>query len=738
MENEDSSLENEDSSLENDAFGATRYLIDGDGVELVEDLTHLQKGLEAAVGNMADEGHHVMELTSDGAQNLAEGAAKGLKRDVAKIVHAGGRARALTGALTGAGAGLTEQDEKEEEEEANAAAHSHVTTKELQGLDRKMWLRHMALGGDGHSDPPGIEVRAVQGLAGVDYLQPGHVMGATTWVFGQVIDFLRARGYDDSNLRGAPYDWRMPPGHLQKRDRYFSELCETIEELSRDNGGKPVVLLAHSMGNNMAHYFLNWVVQNGHNITKVPGAKCGFNGPAWLDKYIYSLFGISGPYLGATSALKASICGDDFGMGPALLPQDDARQLCQAMGSGAWLLPTGRLADQLHFRGLVYERVDHKTETSVKLGEGVNGGNYEPRGVSEALRGHGAAHVADQRSQWYDLDHCIPGGTSGAPPPISRVFHCYGVNLDTEVAFAVKGGESPDLDTTLNKGRFDGDRYRSGVIYETSDSSQDTFHTNATAGPDGKPPEPTHLKRSSGDGTVPYVSLQQTLSWNSQKCLSQNVELDRSEHREILADTRFHQVLGDYLCDTLVVYVIAARNLAAKDLVTRSSDPYAIVTVHTGMTNPQRVTKTHPHTLNPEFNEVFTFGSSQATGTGMGDTLENARVVSIEVRDSDFGGMSSDHIGTVVIPFATILNSPTRAVNGWFKLMPEDSAKMPDLISKADMLHNGEIFVQFELETAGQCFRGVPDYMDLVYENMRTFDEQSEIRGSKWSSVVGK
>jgi hypothetical protein len=79
----------------------------------------------------------------------------------------------------------------------------------------------------------------------------------------------------------------------------------------------------------------------------------------------------------------------------------------------------------------------------------------------------------------------------------------------------------------------------------------------------------------------------------------------------------------------------------------------------------------------------------------VGDTLENARVISIEVRDSDFGGMSSDHIGTLVIPFAAILNSPTRAINGWFKLMPEDSAKTPDLISKADVLHNGEVFVQF-------------------------------------------
>ena len=51
----------------------------------------------------------------------------------------------------------------------------------------------------------------------------------------------------------------------------------------------------------------------------------------------------------------------------------------------------------------------------------------------------------------------------------------------------------------------------------------------------------------------------------------------------------------------------------------------------------------------------------------------------------------------------------------------EESAQTPDLLSKADVLHHGEIFVQLELETAGQCFRGVPEHMDVVYENMRSF-----------------
>lgn len=544
-------------------------------------------------------------------------------------------------------------------------------------------------------------------------------MQATTWVFGPVIKFLMSGGYDESNLKGAPYDWRMPPMYLEKRDNYFSELCTTIVEMYHDNGNKPVVLLAHSMGNNTAHYFSNWVLNNSDKVQQVERAGAKSNGEAWLDKYVYSLFGIGGPYLGACEALRSCITGDDMGIGPALLPAEHARKLCHHMGSGAWLLPAGRLAEQ---QPVAYDSVERKTETSVRLGDGVASGHFEPRTVDEALRRHAAEHVAEQKQQWYGRDPCLPGGSSMMPPPVKRVFHVYGTNLDTQVGFVFKHEEGThELDTSVNFGRVDGMRYHHGIIWETNDTSQralrdDTFTEDAR-----RPPETTQIRRVSGDGTVPYTSLQHTLSWNSPRCLSQVVELDRAEHREILADGRFHQVLGDYLCDTLVVYVIAARNLAAKDLLSRSSDPYCIVTLHSSPTNPQRRTKTHKHTLNPEFNEAFTFGSGQP-GHVSGDVLASARVVTVEVRDSDLGGLTSDHIGKMALPFQTIVESPTHAVNGWFKLLPDDHADDPDLASNAAHLCNGEIFVHFELESAGQSFRGVPDHVEIVHENMRSYE----------------
>ena len=79
----------------------------------------------------------------------------------------------------------------------------------------------------------------------VDYLQTGAMGTATTWVFGRIISHLRERGYDDSNLRAAPYDWRMCPAFLEKRDQYFTKMCKAIEGMSADNQDLPVVLVAH-------------------------------------------------------------------------------------------------------------------------------------------------------------------------------------------------------------------------------------------------------------------------------------------------------------------------------------------------------------------------------------------------------------------------------------------------------------------------------------------------------------
>ena len=248
-----------------------------------------------------------------------------------------------------------------------ATQHAEIMQDaQLKALDKSAWLRHILLAPDGESDPDGITVRNVDGIAGVDYLEDGHFVGrATTWVFAKVVEYLLKRGYQkDNNLRAAPYDWRVPPQILEQRDGYFSSLVKMIESTSARNGNKPVVLLGHSMGNKMAHYFLNWVVVYGRS--GVPGSSLpGSNGKAWISRYIHSFFAVAAPFLGAGSACRGVVSGEDMGLS-AFLTRGEVLTMSRNFGSAPWLLPTNQLAQPnpyhtLYFRNqcVVTINVDH-------------------------------------------------------------------------------------------------------------------------------------------------------------------------------------------------------------------------------------------------------------------------------------------------------------------------------------------------------------------------------------------
>lgn len=162
-------------------------------------------------------------------------------------------------------------------------------------------VRHLTLGRDGVSDPPGIRVRARKGLEAVMYLSNATVVKNKTFVFGKLVEHLFDMGYQawrgesevlpndsrpaarrrttistfglhklqedvDSAANGAkaplisaaPYDWRISPRHLESRDGYFSDLKGKIETLYKIRG--PVVLVGHSMGCMVTYYFLRWIL----------------------------------------------------------------------------------------------------------------------------------------------------------------------------------------------------------------------------------------------------------------------------------------------------------------------------------------------------------------------------------------------------------------------------------------------------------------------------------------------
>ena len=143
---------------------------------------------------------------------------------------------------------------------------------------KSSWLKHMLPGSDKESDAPGIKVRAIPGLEGVDYLTPGAFTSHISYVFGPVIKILEEKGYNSedgkTNLMAAPYDWRLAPSAMEKRDEYFTKTMNSIEELYNNNDSTPVVLLCHSLGCKVAHYLLNFALD--------------IRGQSWIDKYVHT------------------------------------------------------------------------------------------------------------------------------------------------------------------------------------------------------------------------------------------------------------------------------------------------------------------------------------------------------------------------------------------------------------------------------------------------------------------
>jgi lysophospholipase-3 len=68
-----------------------------------------------------------------------------------------------------------------------------------------------------------------------------------------------------------------------------------IEEMYHANRRLPIVLVCHSMGCKMGHYFLNFCLEK--------------KGQAWLDTYIHSYMPVGAPHLGVSLSVRAGATG---------------------------------------------------------------------------------------------------------------------------------------------------------------------------------------------------------------------------------------------------------------------------------------------------------------------------------------------------------------------------------------------------------------------------------------------
>lgn len=83
------------------------------------------------------------------------------------------------------------------------------------------------------------------------------------------LGYIRGKDVD-----ACPYDWRIPPGHLETRDGYFTETMKRIERMYEDNDCIPIILACHSLGSKVVHYLLNFCLRE--------------KGQDWVDSHIHT------------------------------------------------------------------------------------------------------------------------------------------------------------------------------------------------------------------------------------------------------------------------------------------------------------------------------------------------------------------------------------------------------------------------------------------------------------------
>ncbi|KAK9805752.1 hypothetical protein WJX73_005728 [Symbiochloris irregularis] len=191
------------------------------------------------------------------------------------------------------------------------------------------WLEHMALDEKTGADPPGVKLRAAEGLEAVDYFMPGY------HVWAKLIEALADVGYDSNMLVGETYDWRLAVPVLQQRDGYFTRLKNRIEVMHELHGEK-VMVISHSWGDNVFRNFMVWASTFDRE---------------WVEQHVAVYSQIAGPTLGVPKSISSFLSGEtrdtaELGFVAALLsdsmmPRNKRVSLFRTWGAGIGMLPSG-------------------------------------------------------------------------------------------------------------------------------------------------------------------------------------------------------------------------------------------------------------------------------------------------------------------------------------------------------------------------------------------------------------
>lgn len=311
--------------------------------------------------------------------------------------------------------------------------------------DKTCWIECLKLGKNG-SDPKDCKVRPDEGLSAISELSPGNLYAPpATSIFTPLIKYLAELGYDTNTLLGSPYDWRLSPRELEKRDSFFTTLKFRLETVVKRHR-RPAIVIAHSMGNNLFLYFCDW-------LRLVDRPPMGHR--RWLRRHIFGFVGFAAPLLGAPIAIKSVLSGHAFGL---TISEAQARELQLTFASTHFLNPRSTPAQ----RARSGNANTNTTTTSSGSGatqdyevpivsiKSATGGSSVQFGMADVENGEifrwvasmfGCPLMMDKYSQLFSLYHDDPlEPLQHLPrrPPIRHVMMVYGVDLQTEAGYVYR------------------------------------------------------------------------------------------------------------------------------------------------------------------------------------------------------------------------------------------------------------------------------------------------------------
>lgn len=156
----------------------------------------------------------------------------------------------------------------------------------------------------------------------------GYIYRKITTYMAPLVESLENIGYvDGKTMFGAPYDFRYGlapkdhPSHVGSK--FLKDLKYLVEKASNSNGGKPVILVSHSLGGLFALQLLNR------------------NKPSWRQKFIKHFVALSAPWGGTVDEMLTFASGNTLGVPLVnpLLVRDEQR----SSESNLWLMPNPKL-----------------------------------------------------------------------------------------------------------------------------------------------------------------------------------------------------------------------------------------------------------------------------------------------------------------------------------------------------------------------------------------------------------